>query len=53
MSRVWSKTAPATWQHAMQQVLNGLTEVQVYYDDILVTGTSEMYALVQRLGKFV
>ena len=34
------KTAPATWQHAMEQVLSGFTGVQVYDDDILVTRTS-------------
>ena len=34
-------TAPAIWQNTIEQVLQGLAGVQVYLDDILVTGHSE------------
>lgn len=51
-------TAPAIWQNAIEQVLNGLDGVQVYYDDILVTGeTPEIHLnhltkTLERLKKF-
>ena len=35
------KTAPALWQRAIEQVLAGLVGVQVYLDDILVTGRTD------------
>ncbi|PIK55509.1 hypothetical protein BSL78_07590 [Apostichopus japonicus] len=34
-------TAPAIWQSAIEQVLQGLPGVQVYLDDILVTGRTK------------
>ncbi|XP_072178233.1 uncharacterized protein [Diadema setosum] len=34
-------TAPAIWQNAIDKVLQGLPGVQVYLDDILVTGSSQ------------
>lgn len=34
-------TAPAIWQAAIEQVLQGLPGVQVYLDDILVTGRTK------------
>ena len=52
------KTAPAICQHAMEQVLNGLAGVQVYCDDILVTGRSDqehnanLDAVMHRLKQF-
>ena len=35
------KTSPALWQRAIEQVLAGLPGVQVYLDDILVTGRTD------------
>ena len=51
-------TAPPIFQKSIKQVLKGLTGVQVYFDDILVTGKDDMEhlknleAVMERLSKF-
>lgn len=51
-------SAPAIWQRAMDQVLQGITGVQCYLDDIIVTGKSQeehlkaLDTVLQRLEEY-
>ena len=44
-------TAPALFQHTMESLLQGLTKVYIYIDDILVADVNEQDHL-HYLGKF-
>ena len=41
----WCGSAPAIFQHTMENILQGIPDVLVYLDDILVAGSSEARVL--------